>query len=234
MAKVVIIGAGFAGHTAAIYLGNKLGRDHEITIINKYNYFLYLPSLVWVGVGHMGPEKVHFPLPPVYKRIGVRWVHGTATEIHPDENFLLAEQVEQGNQIRLDYDYLVIATGPKLYFEGTAGLGPRNGYTYSICWLGEAVQCSKAYMEIVERMEHGDKIKIVVGTGHPLCTCQGAAFEYLMNIHRDMVKRHIRDKAELLWLSNEIALGDFGVGGLMVKRRGSATTSEDIIGSIFK
>jgi sulfide:quinone oxidoreductase len=234
VAKVVIIGAGFAGHTAAIYLGNKLGRDHEITIINKYNYFLYLPSLVWVGVGHMGPEKVHFSLTPLCEKIGVHFVHGTATEIHPDESYVLAEEVEQSNPIRIDYDYLVIATGPNLYFEGTPGLGPRNGYTNSICWLGEAAQCSNAYMEIVERMDHGEKVKIVVGTGHPMCTCQGAAFEYLMNIHRDLVKRRIRDKAELLWLSNEVALGDFGIGGLMVKKRGPAATSEDIIGGIFK
>lgn len=61
MAKVAIIGAGFAGHTAAIYLGNSLGRDHEIIMINKSNYFLYLPSLVWVGVGHMAPDKVQCP-----------------------------------------------------------------------------------------------------------------------------------------------------------------------------
>ena len=33
MAKVVIIGAGFAGHTAALYLGDKLGKKHTVTMV---------------------------------------------------------------------------------------------------------------------------------------------------------------------------------------------------------
>jgi len=66
MAKVVVIGAGFAGHTAALYLGDALGKHHEVTVINKYDYFLFIPSLVWVGVDRMKPEKTNFKLQPVY------------------------------------------------------------------------------------------------------------------------------------------------------------------------
>ena len=57
MAKVLILGAGFAGQTAALYLGAALGRDHEITLVNRSGRFLYVPSLVWVGTGRMAPEK---------------------------------------------------------------------------------------------------------------------------------------------------------------------------------
>ncbi|WP_216361460.1 tryptophan 7-halogenase [Candidatus Chloroploca asiatica] len=35
MARVVIIGAGFAGHTAALYLGAQLGKRHTITVVNR-------------------------------------------------------------------------------------------------------------------------------------------------------------------------------------------------------
>jgi sulfide:quinone oxidoreductase len=233
VAKVVIIGAGFAGHTAAIYLGNKLGRDHEITMINKYKYFLYLPSLVWVGVGRMNTEKLMFPLKPIYDSINVRFVHGTAIEIHPDENYVVAEKTA-GGRVRVEYDYLVIATGPRLNWEGTPGLGPMNGHTLSICWLKSAVECRNEYIECVERMESGQKVKFVIGVGHPRSTCQGAAFEYLMNIHRDLVKRGLRDKAELLWLSNEPALGDFGVGGLHLKKKKTLLSSETFIAEIFR
>ena len=62
MAKIVIIGAGFAGHTAALYLGNALGKDHDVTMINKFEYFSYIPSWVWVGIGHMPLEKTQFLL----------------------------------------------------------------------------------------------------------------------------------------------------------------------------
>ncbi|MCA9976818.1 MAG: FAD-dependent oxidoreductase [Anaerolineales bacterium] len=65
MAKVAIIGAGFAGHTAALYLGDALGKSHEITVINLHEYFYYVPSWVWVGIGRMDVNKTRFPLKPV-------------------------------------------------------------------------------------------------------------------------------------------------------------------------
>lgn len=60
MAKIVVIGAGFAGHTAAMYPGSSLGRQHEITMINMPDRFLYVPSLIWVGVGRTDPDKPAF------------------------------------------------------------------------------------------------------------------------------------------------------------------------------
>ncbi len=233
MAKVAIIGAGFAGQTAALYLGDALGKDHEITMINMSDRFLFVPSLVWVGVGAMDPEKTRFPLKPVYDKMHIRFVHGKASEIHPDENYVVAEKQDGSGPERVDYDYLIIATGPKLNFEATPGLGPEKGYTYSICTMQHAIQSRDKFMEMVERMKKGEKVKIVVGTGHPGATCQGAAFEYITNIHKELEKMGLRDKADLLWLSNERAVGDFGVRGLSVKRKGQIVTSEDFIKAIF-
>ena len=92
MAKVVIIGAGFAGHTAALYLGDALGKDHDITVVNRQDYFSYIPSWVWVGIGHMAPDKTIFPLEPVYSKLNINLVHGKATEIHADDEFVIAEK----------------------------------------------------------------------------------------------------------------------------------------------
>ncbi len=229
-----MIGAGFAGQTAALYLGDALGKDHEITMINMSDRFLFVPSLVWVGVGAMDPEKTRFPLKPVYDKLHINFVHGKASEIHPDENYVVAEKKDGSGTVRVDYDYLLIATGPKLNFEATPGLGPEKGNTYSICTMEHAIQSRDKFLEMVERMKKGEKVKIVVGTGHPGATCQGAAFEYITNIHKELEKMGIRDKADLLWLSNERALGDFGVRGISVKRKGKIITSEEFIGAVFK
>jgi len=233
MAKVAIIGAGFAGHTAALYLGDALGRDHEVTMINMSDRFLYVPSLVWVGVGHMGPDKTRFPLGPVYEKMHVRFVYGKATEVHPDENYVIAEQKNGQGQTRVDYDYLIVATGPKLNFEATLGLGPEHGNTYSICTMAHAIQSRDVYLESVERMKRGENQKIVIGTGHPGATCQGAALEYITNVHKDLVKRGVRDKADLVYLSNEAALGDFGVRGVHARHKGDILSSEDFIRAVF-
>lgn len=235
MSKVVIIGAGFAGNTAAMYLGQKLGREHEITMINRLDFFGYVPSWVWVGIGNMQPEKTIFPLEPVLKRKNITFIHGRATEIHPDEGdqYVLVEK-EGGDNQRVDYDYLLIATGPKLNFEATPGLGPKHGYTHSICSLPHATEARDRYLQLIDKMQHGDKVKIVVGTGHPSATCQGAAFEYLTNIHKDLLKRGLREQASLHWLSNEPQLGDFGVRGLKTRQNGQLMTSEAFARAIFE
>ncbi len=93
MAKVVVIGAGFAGHTAALYLGSRLGRKHQVTVISNRDVFSYVPSWVWVGVGHMKPEKTVFKLKPIYDRTNINFVHAAAKEIHPDggEQYVLEQ-----------------------------------------------------------------------------------------------------------------------------------------------
>lgn len=234
MAKIVIIGAGFAGQTAALYLGDELGKDHEITMINRYEYFYYVPSWVWVGVGTMEAEKARFLLKPVYDKMNIRFVQGKVTEIHPDDGFVIAEKSGTGEPVKVEYDYLIVATGPKLNFAATPGLGREAGYTYSICTEPHALESRDKFFEVKERLRKGEKQKIVVGTGHPAATCQGAAFEYITNIHRELVKEGLRDKADLLWLSNEALLGDFGVRGVHAKYKGEIISSEEFIGAIFR
>lgn len=233
MAKIVVIGAGFAGHTAALYLGDALGTKHEITVVNRQDYFAYIPSWVWVGIGHMKPEQTIFSLEPVYSKFNINFVHGKATTIFADDQYILAEEEPNGKEVKLGYDYLIIATGPKLNFEGTKGLGPK-GYTHSICTLDHAVASRDKYFEIVERLKKGEKQRIVVGTGHPGATCQGAALEYITNIHKDLIKQGIRDKADMIYLSNESAVGDFGVRGVHIKHKDQIISSKEFIGAIFK
>ena len=236
MAKVVVLGSGFAGHTAAMYLGSRLGSGHTVSVMSINDKFSYIPSWVWVGVGHMAPEKTVFPLKPVYDKLGVDFYHAAVREVHPDEGdqYVVGEDQATKSVIRLDYDYLVIATGPKLNFAGTPGLGPDGGFTRSICSLPHAVNARDAYLQVVERLKKGERQKIVIGTGHPGATCQGAAFEYIENVHKDLVKKGLRDKADLLWLSNEEAPGDFGVHGIQVRSKNGVFTSQEFIEAVFK
>jgi sulfide:quinone oxidoreductase len=234
MAKIAIIGAGFAGHTAALYLGDKLGKTHEITVINRYDFFGYIPSWVWVGIGTMKPEQTTFKLKPVYDKFNIRFIEGKATEIHPDDNYIVVEPKNPSDPTQVGYDYLLIATGPKLNFANTEGLGPDAGNTYSICTLPHAVQARDKYLEMVARMEQGENIKMVIGTGHAGATCQGAVVEYISNINKDLIRRKIRDKAELVYLSNEREVGDFGILGLQANYKGSLTSSEAFMTAVFE
>ena len=235
MARVAILGAGFAGHTAALYLGSKLGKGHQVTVVNRLETFSYVPSWVWVGVGRMPLAKTQFALRPVYRKFGVRFILGAATEIHPDERYVVVEPADGSPaDARVDYDYLIVATGPRLDFAGTPGLGPDRGHTESICTGPHAEHARDRYLAEVERLRQGERRRFVVGTGHPGATCQGAAFEYLTNIHKDLVRRGVRDNADLLWLSNERTVGDFGVRGVEVRRGSKTVSSAEFIEAAFK
>jgi len=234
MARVCVIGAGFAGHTAALYLGDKIGRDHEVTVINRSPSFVYIPSLVWVGIDRMPVEKTLFDLKKVYDGKNVRFIAGRATEVHADAQHVVVEPNGEGTAtVQVDYDYLIIATGPKLDFAATPGLGPDAGNTWSICSPPHAVAAREQYLDAVARMQKGERQRIVIGTGHGAATCQGAALEYITNVHKDLLRRGVREKCDLSYLSNEPALGDFGIRGLTVKHRGRMTTAAEFIGAVF-
>ncbi len=232
MANVVVLGAGFAGQTAALYLKKELGQEHSVTVISGWPRFTYIPSLVWVGVGQMAPEKTQFELAPVFEKHGIDFIQGWAREVYTDDQYVVVE-TKDGEKTKVQYDYLINATGPYLNFEGTEGLGPDAGNSHSICNIHHAKLARDAYLEQVKRMEKGEHVKILVGTGHPLATCQGAAFEYITNIHNDLVERGLRDKATIMWMSNEPALGDFGMGGIRAKKHGYVMKSEQFVKSLF-
>jgi sulfide:quinone oxidoreductase len=82
-------------------------------------------------------------------------------------------------------------------------------------------------------MEKGEHQKIVIGTGHPMATCQGAAFEYTLNVAWEIRKRGLQDKADITWITNEYELGDFGMGGAFIKRGGYVTPTKVFTESIL-
>ena len=137
-----------------------------------------------------------------------------------------------GAREQVPYDFLINATGPRLRFDKTEGLGP-DGNSLSVCTPEHAVQASAALDEAVERMRRGERQRFLVGVGHGTCTCEGAAFEYAVNLEFELRARKVRDKAEIIWITNEYELGDFGMGGMHLRRGGYVVPSNLFTESLF-
>jgi sulfide:quinone oxidoreductase len=234
MAKVIVLGAGISGHTAVAHIRRRLGRGHEVTMISPSEYYQWIPSNIWVGVGRMTIDQVRFKLRPLYKRWGIQFEQARAFELHPegddssDSAYVSIEYTDpdrRGQKANIEYDYLVNATGPKLNFEATEGLGPGK-FTHSVCSCDHATATWKALQQCFERMKKGERLTFVFGTGHPAATCQGAAFEYALNVAYEIRQLKLLDKAEMIWLTNEYELGDFGMGGAFIKRGGYVTPTK--------
>ncbi len=242
MARVVILGAGVAGHTAALHLRRMLGREHDVVVVTPNANWNWIPSNIWVGVGRMAPEQVVFPLAPIYRRRGIEhhqalattiFPEGTADDARPFVEVRSTRPASEGQTERVRYDYLVNATGPKLNFAATPGLGP-DGHSLSVCTASHAAETARVFEELVEALRRGERKTVVIGTGHGMCTCEGAAFEYAFNVEHELRARGVRENAEIVYLTNEYELGDFGVGGMSFTQRGFTTSSKTWTESLFR
>jgi len=242
MSRIVILGAGVSGHTAARHLNKLLGKQHEITVVSPNAKWNWIPSNIWVGVGQMTESQVTFDLAEVYSKTHVNFCQARALSINPEGNaedvtpFVTVEYTrpdKAGVQENLAYDFLINATGPKLNFGATEGLGPEHGHTVSVCTPSHALEANQKLQATIESMRAGKRCTIVIGTGHGMCTCQGAAFEYIYNVDHVLRDAGVRDKARIVWLSNEYELGDFGMGGVHIKRGGYVTNGKTFAESLM-
>ncbi|MFD7229388.1 NAD(P)/FAD-dependent oxidoreductase [Streptomyces sp. NPDC059881] len=107
--RIVIVGAGFAGHRAARTLSRLLARERvEIVLLNPTDYFLYLPLLPQVAAGILEPRRVTVSLAHTLPR--VRLVLGEATQVDLEERRVHYTGPE-GGLGELRYDRLVLAVG---------------------------------------------------------------------------------------------------------------------------
>ena len=246
MARLIIMGGGVSGHTAATFAKKWLGNDHEVVVVTPNAQWNWIPSNIWVGVGQMTKEDVTFSLAPVYNKAGIDFKQAKAVSIHPhgnkesDKEYITIEytgQDKEGQTEEITYDFLINATGPKLNFDATPGLGDGKGqlgnHTVSVCTADHAIHANLELKQIFNKAKAGERQKILIGTGHGMCTCQGAAFEYIFNIEHEAKKAGVRDMVDIKWISNESFLGDFGIGGLHMNRGGYAASSRLFAESLY-
>ncbi len=205
MAHVVIMGAGIGGLPAAYEMKealNKIGGEHEVTVISNVDYFHFVPSNPWVAVGWRTRDDIIIQLQPYLNKKRINFVSTGVREIHPNDNTLTL-----CNGQNLDYDYLIIATGPRLAFELVDGLGP-DGHTHSICHVDHAVEAYNAFEEFCKNPG-----PIIVGAVQG-ASCFGPAYEFAMILDTELRRRKIRDKVPITFVTSEPYIGHLGLGGV--------------------
>jgi NADH dehydrogenase FAD-containing subunit len=84
MSKVVVLGAGVSGHTAALTLRRKLSKEHEVIVVSPNSRYQWIPSNIWVGIGRMNSKQVTFELAPVYRRKNITFHQAKAVALFPE------------------------------------------------------------------------------------------------------------------------------------------------------
>lgn len=185
MKKVLILGGGFAGLEAAIFLRKD---KYDVTLVSDRDFFYIYPTSIWVPTGETRFQDICVDLKELQKAHGFDLiVDGVETIEAANRRITL-----KSGDILNDFDYLVIAMGAsKMKAKGIEN-------TLSICG---APQQSLLIKEKLDELIAKGSGKIAFGFGgNPNDTSAvrgGPGFELLFNVHNMLKKRGLRDKFEL-------------------------------------
>jgi sulfide:quinone oxidoreductase len=202
MAKIVILGAGIGGVPMAYEMKEMVNNDHEVVVISDSPTFHFVPSNPWVPPKWRTPEELKIELAPVFKKKGITFIQKAASKVDPENN-----KIELADDSVVEYDYLIIATGPRLAFDEIEGFGP-EGHTSSVCHVDHAAIAAQDWEKFMENPG-----PIIVGAVQG-ASCFGPAYEYLMILEAELRKRKIRDQVPMTLVTSEPYVGHLGLGGV--------------------
>jgi sulfide:quinone oxidoreductase len=201
--QIVILGAGLGGTVAAYEIHDGVAGKAEITVVSQGDTFHFVPSNPWVAVRWRKRKAIEVNLPPILAKKGIAFTGVGAKRVHPTEN-----RVELNDGSSLQYDYLVIATGPELAFDEIEGLGPVGGHTQSICHVDHAETAAIAFDAFVENPG-----PILVGAVQG-ASCFGPAYEFALILDTELRRRRIRDRVPMTFVTAEPYIGHLGLDGV--------------------
>ncbi len=106
--RIVVVGAGFAGHAAARGLLRRLGEAAEIVVVDARDHFLYLPLLPEVTTGVVEPRHVAVSL--ARSLPGARLVLGAVDRVDVAGRRISWTDPDDGRG-EITYDRLVLTVG---------------------------------------------------------------------------------------------------------------------------
>ncbi len=189
MTKVLVLGGGFAGVEAAIYL-----RKHEldVTLVSDRDYFYIYPTSIWIPTGEATKEDVSVPLDQLAVAHGFQLIVDPVSALDPKAKKVTLES----GRVLDEYDYIVLALGQdKIQHQGME-------HTLSIC--GKPEEATELFKRLDALVRKGSG-KIAMGFGgNPKDSSAvrgGPAFEVLFNVHNFLKKKGIRDQFELTFFA---------------------------------
>ena len=189
MKKVLVLGGGFAGIEAAIYLRKE---DYDVTLVSDRDYFYIYPTSIWIPTGESEFRDVCVDLKELQEAHGFNLIVNGVTNIAAKKG----EVTLANGDILKDYDHIVIAMGAsKMKHKGLEN-------TLSICGAPEQ---SLEIRDQINKLVAMGKGKISFGFGgnpHDTSAVRGGpGFELLFNVHNLLKKKGIRDNYELTFFA---------------------------------
>ncbi|HEY0395895.1 MAG TPA: NAD(P)/FAD-dependent oxidoreductase [Candidatus Elarobacter sp.] len=186
MARIVVLGGGFAGVAVARRLERKLRRDEaQIALVGRDNFTLFTPMLPEVSSGGLEPRHVATPVRAQLHR--TTFVLGEIASIDLAARAVEARHPITGDVTRLEYDHVVLALGSVTSTFGIPGVAE---HTLPLKTLEDAETLRNRIIAALEQAvvtppgPGRDRLLTfaVVGGGYTGCECAGELVDFFRSI----------------------------------------------------
>ncbi|MEY4444176.1 MAG: hypothetical protein RL301_255 [Actinomycetota bacterium] len=156
--NVVILGAGFAGLTAA----RSVGKFADVTLVDRHNFQTFLPLLYQVSTAGLAADHVAYPIRGALRKTGVKFKMGSPISIDHKNKIVKLDSSET-----ISFDYLIIAVGSATNDFGIRGV---SEHALGMKSVNEAIEIRAKIMRRFEdlcRLEDQTRLSIAVIGGGP-------------------------------------------------------------------
>jgi NADH:ubiquinone reductase (H+-translocating) len=166
--RIIIIGGGFGGLTAAKALRNT---PAEITLIDRTNHHLFQPLLYQVATSALAPSQIGWPIREIFRnQKNTTVILGEVTGVDTERKHVLVSNADR-ELVPVRYDYLIVATGATHSYFGHNEFAK---YAPGLKSLADAVATRNKVLQAFEQAEaeedpsrHRDLLTFVLVGGGP-------------------------------------------------------------------
>lgn len=187
MKKIVILGAGTAGTMMLNKLSGELDKNEwQITVVDQFETHYYQPGFLFIPFGIYTKKDVLKPKRDFFPH-GTNVIMSEIDKIEPENNRVLLK-----NNVVLNYDYLIIATGAKIAPSQTEGMV--DGLWHKTIFDFYTIEGACALANFFKTWKGG---KLVINITEMPIKCPVAPLEFAFLADWYFTEKGIRDKVDI-------------------------------------
>ncbi|MFW6074852.1 MAG: NAD(P)/FAD-dependent oxidoreductase [Chloroflexota bacterium] len=184
--NIVILGGGSGGAVAANQLGEAVGKDHNITVIDQRPQHHYQSSYLWMARGWREPQDISRDLTALERR-HVRFLNDRVEHIDTNNRVVTTTTRD------VPYDYLIVSLGLQSHPE----LIPGDNRLVHHSWEMDAALRLRTALKVF------NSGRLVVGISSPPYRCPPGPYEATWLIEDGLVEREVRDNVSIDFFTSE-------------------------------